>query len=255
MNVNFTDVSFILPDEFLVQSNTSLEFDERLMFSGSGQICYVQISTDGGNTWNTEYSRSESILSSGNWDPASFITRAISLSTYDGESIKIRFLYDSAGSTITSYGTTTGWFIDDITILNAKVLGNVTEQDYGSEGNFTFNPASAGDYLIEVKSLNSDREFPYGSTTEISVVSGPAPSPVFDTSSITLSGSNYQINLNMANATMGEAKVRGHQDMLMLSSQSELSGVTIEHVSGDDYLIYVPVPAFDNYFYQVYVDR
>lgn len=98
----------------VVASDTKLFFLSRLGFATSAQTATVQVSTDSGATWSsTVWTQS----GTGDSGESGFSLNEVDLSAFDGQSIRIRFLFDFSGGTFfpqTDLGV--GWYVDNIQI-------------------------------------------------------------------------------------------------------------------------------------------
>ncbi|OQX22567.1 MAG: hypothetical protein BWK75_00410 [Candidatus Altiarchaeales archaeon A3] len=86
--------------------NPELIFKEKYSTEYGWDMCYVDISTDNGNSWVNI--RSGVSGNSGGW-----VQRKINISNYKSSTIRIRFRFDTIDDWYNSYP---GWFIDDIRI-------------------------------------------------------------------------------------------------------------------------------------------
>ncbi|HRJ11285.1 MAG TPA: hypothetical protein PLP58_22075, partial [Prosthecobacter sp.] len=78
---------------YLVQSGGALSFRSRLRLASADQTAQVQVSTDGGFTWQTVFSQS----GTGGAGEGSFQLRNISLAAFEGREIRVRFEYAFPG--------------------------------------------------------------------------------------------------------------------------------------------------------------
>ncbi len=89
----------------------TLEFYESYDTESGWDFCNVDISTNGGSSWTAL--RSGVSGSSGGWTLTS-----IDLSAYNGQTVKIRFLFDTTDGI---NNATAGWFVDDVSIAATGV--------------------------------------------------------------------------------------------------------------------------------------
>ena len=80
-----------------------------------------------------------------------FTTRSVSLASYAGRVIKVRFVLDWLSGSIWGLFSTLGFFVDDITVTNAKQVTGATTSQLGDVSGFTFNPGSTGEYMLQVQ--------------------------------------------------------------------------------------------------------
>ncbi len=136
------DGSFTLVDPITVESGTQLSFDYAYTSFGSSQDrLRVQLSSDCGVTWNTEFNMAGSDLATApevNMNTAFFVptedqweTVEIDMASYVGEEVLVRFAITS------DYGD--NMFIDNIGVRNST---DVTDLNVGESINVYPNPAS-----------------------------------------------------------------------------------------------------------------
>lgn len=82
-----------------------LRFDQKRSV-GSGDVFYVEVSTDGGYTWRS--------VANWNNDQTDWTTSLVDLSSYKNQRINIRFRVDARVNS----NTANGWFIDNIAIMD-----------------------------------------------------------------------------------------------------------------------------------------
>ena len=141
---DFNDQSFELTRAVVPTSSSQLQFFDLGRFATTTVTLHAEVSTNGGDTWTTVFSRPGLGLDSALWDPA-FNSRAVSLAAYAGQLIRIRFILRWNGASITT-GTSSdfGFFIDDVTVTNATELVNTTVTTLpGTATSFALNAATA----------------------------------------------------------------------------------------------------------------
>jgi len=151
----FVDQSFFITRDVLVSGSSQLQFYHCGRFATNTTTLSVEISTDNGNTWAVLKQRNGAGLTSDLWyswvDQNHFVDQTkdggpISLGTYAGQIVKIRFAlrYNNSGTVINT-DTTCGFFIDDITVTNAIELVNTTVTTLsGTAASFALNATTAG---------------------------------------------------------------------------------------------------------------
>ena len=129
--------------------NCALQFKSRLGWATTNQFAKVQASIDDGVTWLDLYSQA------GTFDAGElvFVTRAISLASLAGQTVRLRFDYAFvSGLFFNQTDPTVGWYLDDLVITNAEELvGPVINTT--TANNFSFNPAQIGNYALEVRPI------------------------------------------------------------------------------------------------------
>ena len=133
------------------------------------QIARIQTSTDEGTSWQDIFTQA------GASQPGetSFVQRSVSLSSFAGEVIGIRLIYDFTGGTaFTGTDNGTGWYVDNISITNSQQLTGVTETDLSTSTTFIFSPSTVGSHLVQVQARNVDRLFPFGPASVVEAQEG-----------------------------------------------------------------------------------
>jgi hypothetical protein len=145
----FSDQSFTVTRNIIPGASSQLNFYDRARFSVTTTTMEAQVSTDNGNSWTTVSSRPGVGLNSGLWD-ASWISRGVSLSSYAGQVIQVRFIMKANGGSVTQgVSSSFGFFIDDVTITNATQLVNTTTTTLaGAAASFDLNATTAGGALV-----------------------------------------------------------------------------------------------------------
>lgn len=93
--------------------NTYLFFESQLRYATANQIARAEVSDDGGTQWNEIWSRT----GTGDSGQPAFELVSVSLGSYAGQDIRVRFNYDYlSGPAFTQTNHIAGWFIDDIQI-------------------------------------------------------------------------------------------------------------------------------------------
>ncbi|MCC5840578.1 MAG: hypothetical protein JJT96_10665 [Opitutales bacterium] len=108
-----------LHPSFAVEADTRLFFESRLGWASPDQFARVEVSTDGGTTWNVLWSRA----GTGGSGQGAFSRVELSLEDYAGQIIRLRFNYVLQGG---RYFPQTvfiaGWLIDDIQISPSLLI-------------------------------------------------------------------------------------------------------------------------------------
>ncbi|MEX0325588.1 MAG: CAP domain-containing protein, partial [Puniceicoccaceae bacterium] len=165
-----SDQTITLQQIIFPTASSELRFGSKLQYATSSQTANVDVSTDEGITWTNIYRQTGS-NSSGE---AGFVYRFVSLGSYAGQPLRIRFRYSVEGCNPSIYdGITTniGWIIDDITVANATRLLPESELILGTPTAF-FNPATGGEFYLTARPVNNFKGFPYGPL--LKVTAGPA---------------------------------------------------------------------------------
>ena len=116
------------------------------------EIARVQISTDGGDTWQDIFTQAGD-----NSMADAYTTNVLSLSEFAGKIAVLRFNYDlSAANTYGGSGQNVGWFLEGIAVTNTQKLVNLATNATAST-NFTFTPAQAGNYVLQARRRHFQR--------------------------------------------------------------------------------------------------
>jgi trimeric autotransporter adhesin len=107
---NNVSVTLTSVNGYDIVAGSRLEYAENYNTESGFDFCTPQISTDGGSTWQPLDSYAGN---SGGW-----IHKSYDLTPYAGTGRKIRFQFESDGGV-----TATGWYVDDITVLNPAACG------------------------------------------------------------------------------------------------------------------------------------
>lgn len=116
---NATILTYNNPIAIPATGTTSLTFDDWDVNEGEDNM-YVEVSTNGGTTWETVYQHNRSALAPD--AAAAFATetlfgRFVNLITYGGQSIRLRFRFQ-AGPEDRPGSSPMGWYLDNIAINN-----------------------------------------------------------------------------------------------------------------------------------------
>lgn len=114
-----TSGDLISPEVMGITASSTLSFDYYRVvesYSGAYDRTEVAVSTNGGTSWSTVWSRDSSNASTAAWASSG----SISLASFAGQAIRVRFRFDSVDG---SYNSFTGWFIDDVVITGEASCG------------------------------------------------------------------------------------------------------------------------------------
>lgn len=177
---------------FFPASNSVVSFQSELGYATSFQTARVQVSVNGGVTWQDIYTQAGS---DGQGETA-FTLRTLSLSNYVAKPTLLRFNYDfSTGSYYYQSDPGVGWALDDILVTNISQLVNFTTNVTAST-NFTFTPTVATNYNLQASAIIfTDFPLDGGPVKQVTGVVGP---PVIVLATPVLSGSQVQLNFNLA---------------------------------------------------------
>ena len=178
-----------------VSNSTTLSFKSLLGYASSDETARVQISTDGGGTWQDLYAQA------GTNGPgeSSFTQHALALGSYAGKNARLRFNYDfSSGNYYPQISANAGWCLENIIVTNSQqLLGQVTNST-GST-NFWFLPAQTGNYLFQARGvIFTDFPIDFGIAALVTAIVGP---PVISLNAPVIAGSHLKINFTLASGS------------------------------------------------------
>lgn len=175
-----------LNEVLLPSAASTVNFSSQLGVATSDETARVQVSTNGGASWNDLF-----VEAGGDFTPeSSFTPQTLSLAAYAGIVTCLRFNFAFTGGSYYPYSDNyIGWNIEDIVVTNIQQQ-QVTVLD---TTNFTFLPAQPGVYLLQAKPVIFN-QFPlaYGPAKMVSVVSNNTPLIVMNQPVLT----NRQVWLN-----------------------------------------------------------
>lgn len=114
-NPDFADELVAINQSIVPTASTKIYFESRLTYATTNQAAKLQVSTNGGGSWTTLWSRAGTDTAG----QGGFELVTVSLAAYAGMSVDIRFFYgltDPYGYAYTGTSSSEGWFIDDIQI-------------------------------------------------------------------------------------------------------------------------------------------
>lgn len=145
--------SFEVAMDLVPTASSSLEFYERMRWATTTCALSAEISEDGGGTWTSVWSRNGNhaggSASSSLWDTV-WNPHSISLASYDGKVVRIRFCYRLlGGSAFIDTGSNFGFFIDDIQLTNSSKLQPLQVNALPANATtFSLNSSTAGGALV-----------------------------------------------------------------------------------------------------------
>jgi hypothetical protein len=155
---------------FLVNAGATLQYSNRLAHAAVSETARTQISVDEGVTWQDLNAQ----VGSGGIGQIVFAPKTLSLASYAGKIIKVRFVYDIGAGSFSFGSVGYGWYIDDIGFTNVEELSNPSITGAGSEPHFDFAPEVAGNFTLEARAQLQNRLLPWGAVMSVTAVPGPA---------------------------------------------------------------------------------
>ena len=212
------------------RTNTTLQFKSRLAGATSGEVARVQVSTTGGSTWTDVFSQA------GNDYPGetSFSTKNISLGTFAGSPLQLRFNYDFAsGSYYPGPAPDLGWHLDDIVITNADQLLALVTNNIAATS-FLFNPPLAGSFNLEARALIfTDFPLDWGPTKQVVATVGTAPA-VIDINKISVTNAQARLDFTLQSGSATSFKLL-FANPLVGSWNTDAAAVLTTNVPGSSY--------------------
>jgi hypothetical protein len=211
-------------------TNSMLQFKSLLAAATDIQVARVQVSTTGGATWSDVFAQA----GAGFPGESTFSTKNISLGSFTGSPILLRFNYDiSFGSYYNQTGPQFGWHFDDILITNANQLVTpVTNSIAGT--NFVFNPPAAGTYNLEARGvIFTDFPLDWGPTKQVVAISNSAPT-VITINRIAVTNTQAQIDFTLASGSAASFKLQ-YANPIPGSWNTDAAAVLNTNVPGSSY--------------------
>ncbi|MCF6238836.1 MAG: hypothetical protein L3J79_08510, partial [Candidatus Marinimicrobia bacterium] len=171
----YQDQILTLTPSYILGSSASLEFKSRVARMYNGQYSKVQISDDGGDTWqDTSFNQA----GTNNFNEAAsypgetaLVNRSVDLSSYAGKTILVRFILNWHFGRIIDVNPSnlvTGWYIDDIKINDAQEV-SFNEELISSGKTFIFTPEVGGNYHLSARANLEGGSLPWGEFKGVSV--------------------------------------------------------------------------------------
>ncbi|MGA2656588.1 MAG: CAP domain-containing protein [Verrucomicrobiota bacterium] len=156
-------------------ANTLLSFKSRLGHATTSEVARVQVSVDGGSTWEDIYTQPGAGTNSPG--ETTFSLRTASLSNCAGQPTLLRFDYDFTSGPV--YDTVdpkaVGWVFDNILLTNTEALVNLTTNATATNI-FVFNPPRTGNYNLEAQAvIFGDFPIGWGPVDQVTAVSNATP--------------------------------------------------------------------------------
>jgi hypothetical protein len=190
-HVNPAPIVLQLNERVFPSSTTTLSFKSLLGYATSDETARVQISIDGGSTWQDIYAQAGSNGSG----ESSFTPHTFSLSGYAGKATLLRFDYDyTSGSYYPATDNYVGWCIENIVLTNAQQLLNLTTNSTSST-NFSFIPTQPGNYVLQARGvIFTDFPLDPGTAKQVTAVAG---APIITLQMPTIVGNQLKISFTL----------------------------------------------------------
>lgn len=176
---------------FMIEPNSSIQFQSKLGAATLDQKARVLVSTDDGATWTVVYSQAGLSTEASVPGEQTFNARSISLAEFAGKFVKIRFSYKfefGIGRYIPDASLTAGWIFDDILLTNGSEIFNVTTSTT-STTQLTLRPQVEATLGLQVRANMPTHSLEYGPVKFVQAALGDPevrivsiePDPVFPT--------------------------------------------------------------------------
>jgi hypothetical protein len=149
----------------------SLSFKSRLAAATPSETAAVQISLDGGHSWQDRYVQK----GTGDTGEAGFVDRALSLAEFQSRPIRVRFRFDIPDRRAFSYmnpGTGVGWYLDDIAFSGVEVVDAPAIAPAQAGGSFIFKPAVSGGAVLAARGTVQGHPLEWGWAKAVNAVAG-----------------------------------------------------------------------------------
>jgi len=121
--------------------------------TASDQTASVDVSTDGGNTWNSIWSQSPLPSES----DTAFTPETVSLSQFANEQIQLRFSLTYTGGEWAC--SEQGWFFDNVSLAGVQAAGTPTLSAVSASPSFTFSNPASGTVAISARPQFTNASF------------------------------------------------------------------------------------------------
>lgn len=166
---DFKSQSFELNSLYYGNASAELSFQSRILGALPTEKFKVQVKEEGG-TWIDVYDQA----GSGYPGETGFTLRTAALTAMVGKAFRVRFLLHYPGGSIYGAANDMGWFVDDINFTNVSTLSNPTLTSLATHSG-SFTPAVAGNFLMSVTPVISNRDYPSSYQTLNVTSDNPTP--------------------------------------------------------------------------------
>lgn len=192
----------------LPMSGAKLNFETRVSNAASGQIGQVQVSINGGVSWETIFERpgdDNDLLGD-----VYFHSFSLPLDAYEGRLIRVRFVYHHVPGTPyvpwdpgLDWQNGIGFYIENVSFTNVRILTNVVSHINVGSTEAAFSPTAPGPYALAARGLLYG-EYPLEWGHALFVTAdGSVPPLVRFTGAPTLSGGSFAAEVELTPATEG----------------------------------------------------
>jgi hypothetical protein len=186
----------------LPASGAQMQFWSRLGWATSDEMAKVELSLDGGSSWQAV----DQQAGTGGSGETAFTQRSILLSAWAGRTVQIRFAYEyTTGTYFPQTSSDVGWVFDDISFTGTEELSGAVVADVPSGTDFVFNPAQTGSYGLAVRAqVYGQFYLEWGPVKRVDAAVAAVPSVQF-TGAPLVSGNQVQIDFEVTDYRAGLA--------------------------------------------------
>lgn len=190
-------LQFQLKEVLFPTNNTTINFKSLLGYATTVEVACLQVSIDGGSTWQDVYTQ----LGTSSSGESAFTQRIISLASFAGKSTLVRFSYDYVPGSNNHYigpDPYIGWCLQNIVVTNSLQLLNQVTSSTAST-NFVFTPTQISSYLLQARGVIFT-EFPtdIGTAKQVTAIAG---APQITLNSLSITGSQVKIKFTLSSGT------------------------------------------------------
>lgn len=175
--INSSPQYFIMDRDILLSATSQISFKHRFRAVSLITTLRAELSTDGGTTWTSIWSRTgdanSNSGSSANFETA-FNLKEIppaELTAYLGKPLRLRFSLGFTPPGTIWVGTTAfyGAYVDDVQITNCQEMSSITTTSLlPATTSILFSPTAAGTYVLQSQmEMGSTKWFDYGPVTTV----------------------------------------------------------------------------------------
>lgn len=162
-----------LNTHFIPKPGATLAFQSRLAFATTNQIPVVQISQNGGLSWDDVWTQT-----GGSENPNSaYQLVTINLGSLPRHETRLRFAYTyvfrDTGSYYSDVTSIAGWMFDDISLTGVDAGSTAGSNLVSNAAQFNFTATATGNYLVFLKPSVQNRNYPASNVLQIQGVAAP----------------------------------------------------------------------------------
>jgi hypothetical protein len=242
-----TDQFLTLNPIFRLSAGSELSFRSRLGWASGGQVTRVQVSTNDGESWQELWSRP----GTGDSGQSGFELVTLPLEEFANLETRVRFVYDhTSGTFFPQTDPGVGWYLDDITLSNARELLDPVVTAIPSGTSFNFMPATMDDHSLRVRAeLSGERLMPWGPAFIVAVTDEVVAPVIRLTQTPVFSGGQLALGFTLESGIAASFEV--HQADAIDGPWSPATGVTVNDLGGGNYEAVLPAPTSPSVFYRV----